>query len=429
MNLPNRNVIAFAGPQPSDLKQIAQDLNQAFAEFRAKHDQKVDDLSADLDDVIKKIARGGMGGGPRDDDDPRLEQATRAFFARAQRCAPEAAVVDDGALRDYAEAFPMYLRYGQAIANDYRAAMQVGSDPDGGFWTPPRFSMNVLSRIFETSPMRSIASVDSLNTDAIELPIDTDDATTGGWVGETDERPETASPDVGLQSIYMREQYAMPIVTQKLLDDASFNVELWLTLKIAGKLIRDENAAFVSGTGVSQPRGFLDYSGTATTEEDDARAWGKLQYFPVGAAGAFPTISGGASDPDALIDLSLSLKPEFLPNAKWLMRRTTARVVRKLKDADGRYMWLDSLTEGGRPLLLGHEVVLAENMPAVGSDSFSIAFGDFMQGYGIWDHTTGIRILRDNLTTKGKVKFYTTKRTAGDVRNFDAIKLLKFAAS
>jgi len=54
--------------------------------------------------------------------------------------------------------------------------------------------------------------------------------------------------------------------------------------------------------------------------------------------------------------------------------------------------------------------------------------GDFARGYLIVDRA-GVRVLRDPYSAKPYVLFYTTKRVGGGVQNFDAIKLMKFAAS
>jgi HK97 family phage major capsid protein len=220
------------------------------------------------------------------------------------------------------------------------------------------------------------------------------------------------------------------MTTQKLLDTSDFNVETWLDKKVVDKFTRDENSAFVSGLGIKNPMGFLAYD--VSTDPDTTRPWGTLQYIPSGAAGGFPFLSGSgiAGDPDCLIDLSLSLKPAYLKNAKWAMRRSTAAVIRKMKDVDGRYIWQDNLTEGGRPLLLGYPVLLWEDLPAIGSNSLSIGFGDW-SNYVIHDHRLGIRMLRDPFTKKGWVKFYTYKRVAGNIvaEGFDSIKLLKFSVS
>lgn len=355
----------------------------------------------------------------------------RGFFANVLR-KPEISDADCDlvAHQEYSAAWPEFLRRGaHAMRGEFKAAMQVGSDPDGGFWVPGERVMKIFSRLFETSDLRQVCTVDVMNSDHREFPLDPNDLVTGGWVGETEARNETDTPELGMQTIWAREHFAQPKVTQKLLDTSDFNVEAWLDKKIVSKFSRDENLAFVSGDGIKNPMGFLAYP--TSTVDDATRPWGTLQYIPVGAAGAFPIQSGSiAHDADALIDLSMSLKPAYLRNAKWAMRRSAAAVIRKLKDADGRWLWVDNLAEGGRPLLLGYPVLLWEDMPAIGANSLSIAFGDW-SNYIIHDHRVGIRMLRDPFTEKGWVKFYTYKRVAGNVvaEGFDSIKLLKFSAS
>ena len=83
---------------------------------------------------------------------------------------------------------------------------------------------------------------------------------------------------------------------------------------------------------------------------------------------------------------------------------------------------------GATSSLLGYPVTEIEQMPDVGANSLSIAFGDFRRGYLIVDRA-GVRVLRDPYTAKPYVLFYTTKRVGGGVQNFDAIKVMKFAAS
>lgn len=68
------------------------------------------------------------------------------------------------------------------------------------------------------------------------------------------------------------------------------------------------------------------------------------------------------------------------------------------------------------------------DMPNVVAGSLSIAFGDFRRSYLIVDRQ-GVRVLRDLYSAKLYVLFYTTKRVGGGVQDFDAIKLLKIAAS
>ena len=110
------------------------------------------------------------------------------------------------------------------------------------------------------------------------------------------------------------------------------------------------------------------------------------------------------------------------------MNRKTESVIRKFKDSTGNYIWQPGAAAGQPPTLLGYPVAEAEDMPDIASNSYSIAFGDFARGYLIVDRI-GIRTLRDPYSAKPYVLFYTTKRVGGGVQDFDAIKLLKFAAS
>lgn len=449
----------------TDIATLAADMKQTFEDFRAANDKRLDALEKGREDVItneevdrinaamtklqeqhdaavaevkaandaieeqaKAIARAELGG---KDGEARDWKAEAVDFISGKTATPTAKVLDEDvdAYKQYADTFKAFLSGGASKA-EIQAAMQVGSDPDGGYWVPTQMSSDIKRRIFETSPMRQISSVLSITTDSISFPTDTNDATSGGWVGETESRSETATPQVGEQKIYVREQYAEPRVTQKLLDMSTIDVEGWLNGKIADKMARTENTAFVSGTGVDQPRGFLDYKSAAVTTDDDSRAWGVLQYTVSGASAGFPATSGvpGSTDPNALITMHAKLKPEYRAGARWVMNRATEAYMRKMKDGDGNYL-IAPITNGATGFqLLGYGITTAEDMPDLASDSFSVAFGNFSMGYQIVDGR-GIRILRDNLTTKPYVKFYTTKWTGGDVVNFDAIKLMKFGTS
>ena len=110
------------------------------------------------------------------------------------------------------------------------------------------------------------------------------------------------------------------------------------------------------------------------------------------------------------------------------MNRATQAVIRKIKDADGNYIWQPAERADLSPTLMGYPVAESEDMPNIAADSYSIAFGDFRRGYLIVDRV-GIRVLRDPYSSKPYVLFYTTKRVGGGVQDFDAIKLLKFGTS
>jgi len=211
----------------------------------------------------------------------------------------------------------------------------------------------------------------------------------------------------------------MPAATQTLLDDSAVNIDEWIASEIDTVFAEQEGTAFVSGNGTTAPKGFLTY----TKEEESDWEWGKLGFVLSGAAGAF-----AASDPsDALVDLVYALKAGYRQNATFVMNRRTQAEVRKLKDDAGNYLWAPPATAGGQATLMGFPVAEAEDMPDIAANSFSIAFGDFRRGYLVVDRM-GVRVLRDPYSAKPYVLFYVTKRVGGGVADFDAIKLMKFAA-
>jgi len=321
--------------------------------------------------------------------------------------------------RERSAAMNAYLRKGREDGLQAKG-MSVDSDPEGGYYVMPDTSGRTVQFVFETSPMRQVAAVQTITTDALEGFYDLNEAGSG-WVGERASRPETSTPDIGKYRIPVHELYAEPRATQKLLDDSSVDIEAWLSGKVADKFARAENAAFISGDGIEKPRGVIDYAaGTPTSS-----AFEVIQRIPSGASGAFPA-APNAGDP--LIDTVFALKAAYRNGAVWMMNRSVLADVRKLTDSDGQYLWSMSLQDSGLGMnLLGFPVVEAEDLPDRGASANSILFGNFAQGYQIVDRL-GIRVLRDPFTAKPFVKFYSTKRTGGAVINFEAIKIMQFGA-
>ncbi|MFW0776999.1 MAG: phage major capsid protein [Rickettsiales bacterium] len=314
---------------------------------------------------------------------------------------------------EYSKAFRNYLRKGMDAGLEalQTKALSVGSDPDGGYLVTPTMSSKIVQAIFETSPMRQLASIETISSDALEM-IDDHDEAEAGWTTETAVVTETDTPTIAKRNIPTHELYAQPKATQKLVDDAAIDVESWLADKISDIFARKENTAFVSGDGVGQPRGILSYAA--------GTSWGQIEQIDSG--------SDGAVTADGLINLFYSLKDEYSKRANFLMNRTVVQSVRLLKEATtNQYLWQPGLAAGTPDTLMGVPVHLAADMPVAASDSLSVAVGDFKSAYQIVDRH-GIRILRDPFTEKPFIKFYATKRVGGDVVNYDAVKLLKLAA-
>ncbi|RKF12961.1 phage major capsid protein [Roseovarius spongiae] len=287
---------------------------------------------------------------------------------------------------------------------------------DGGYLVDPQTADTIKSTLSSTASIRAIANVVAVEATSFDVLIDHSDVG-HGWATESAAVTETGTPAIDRITIPLHELSALPKASQRLLDDSAFDIETWLATRIADKFARAEAAAFVSGDGVDKPRGFL----THPTVDNDVWAWDNIGYVPTGADGDF-------SGADEIIDLVYALGAQYRANASFVMNSKTAGAVRKMKDADGRFLWSDGLAAGEPARLLGYPVLIAEDMPDIASGSMSIAFGDFGAGYTVAERPD-LRVLRDPFSAKPHVLFYATKRVGGDVSDFAAIKLLKFATS
>ncbi len=364
---------------------------------------KVDRLNRALDGYKSQLDRLSLKAGR-----PALEAAD-AGFAASQ------------AASEHKQAFHAYMRKGEAsnLTSLEAKALSVQSDPDGGYLVPSETETEFGRVLAEASPIRAIAGVRQVSAAVYKKPFSIS-GPAAGWVGETAARPETASPALAELQFPAMELYAMPAATQSLLDDAVVNIDQWIADEVRTAFAGQESAAFVNGDGVNKPRGFLN-----VPQVDDASwSWGNLGYHVTGAAGAFAATDAS----DVLIDTVYSLKAGHRQNGSWVMNRRTQGEIRKLKDADGNYLWQPATSADGRATLMNFPITEAEDMPDIAADAAAIAFGDFRSGYLIVDRL-GVRVLRDPYSAKPYVLFYTTKRVGGGVQNFEAIKLIRFGTA
>ncbi|MBY6090279.1 phage major capsid protein [Maritimibacter alkaliphilus] len=319
------------------------------------------------------------------------------------------------------KAFAAYLRSGdddalRGLELEGKAMSTVSGD--GGYLVDPETSETIRSTLAGAASIRQIANVVNVEATSYDVLIDQSDLGSG-WGDETSQA-ETGTPQIERISIPLYELSALPKISQRLLDDSAFDIEGWLAGRIADKFSRAEAAAFVTGDGSDKPTGFL----THTIVANGSWSWDTLGYVATGADGAF----AGANPGDAVIDLVYALGARYRANGTFVMNSKTAGAVRKIKDLDGRFLWSDGLAAGEPARLLGYPVLIAEDMPDITTGACAIAFGDFAAGYTVAERPD-LRILRDPFSAKPHVLFYATKRVGGDVSDFAAIKLLKFAAS
>lgn len=370
----------------------ADDLKHAIAGFMTEIKSKLQEQ----DDRMTKLDRKTMFAAKR----PALAQATDIE-------AP------------HQKAFGAYLRSGdddglRGIEIEGKA-MSTAVAADGGYLVAPQTAATVQNVLMSAASIRAIANV--VNVDATSYDVLIDRADIGaGWASETAAMAETATPVIERITIPLHELSALPKTSQRLLDDSAFDIEGWLAGRIADKFARSEAAAFVNGDGADKPRGFLTY----TNMDNTSWSWGGLGWVPSGAATAL--LNG-----DAIVDLVYALGAEYRAGATFVMNSKTTGVVRKLKDADGRYLWSDGLAAGEPARLMGYPVLVAEDMPDIAAGAFPIAFGNFAAGDTIAERPD-LRVLRDPFSAKPHVLFYATKRVGGAVSDFAAIKLMQIAA-
>lgn len=316
--------------------------------------------------------------------------------------------------RDFTERF---LRLGIEAGLEQKSLdnATVGA---GGFAIPREIDDKIDATLLAISPIRKIANVVKVGSSNYRRLISTG-GFQSGWVGLEALRPETTTPTFTEVIPPSGDLYANPAASQDMLDDAMFDVDEWLAKEVANEFARAEGFAFVKGSGVNQPMGFLTSPSAATA--DNVRAMGTLQFLGTGVSAGFPA----ANPADRLIDLVQTLRQPYRQGAVFVMNSATAAQIRKFKTTDGAFIWQPGLISGQPATLLGYPVIEAEDMPDVAANSLSIAFGNFNAGYTIAERNE-TSILRDPYTKKPYVYFYATKRVGGQVVNSEAIKLLKF---
>ncbi len=385
------------------------EIGSLVTEFQKKNDENLKKYDAVNEDQLKKLGEAIATVSEIKQKQELVELSIKRFAAEGDKEDKNGVSAEQKAYNEALVGPGGYIRKGVE-----EKALSVISDPDGGYLVTPAMSNRISTRIFETSPIRALATVETITTDSLDIIID-DDEPTASWVGETATRSETNTPAIAKKSIPVHELQAMPKATQKILDDAGINIEQWLANKVADKFARSEATAFISGDGILKPKGILDYA-----------AWASAGVYERNKIEQLNSGSNGDFDGDDLIDLQGILKEVYRPRASWLMKRSVFTKILKMKTSNEYIFNNFNTIQGSGFNLLGSTVYFADDMPVAATNSLSVAYGDIGAAYTVVDRV-GIRILRDPFTSKPYTLFYTTKRVGGDVVNFEAIKLLKLS--
>lgn len=418
-------VRADAGvPTQAQIMEAMNSFQQTFAAFRAQNDAALAELKKGRDDVVAREHVDRINS-----EVTELSQQMRAMNERLARAALSGQMDTASRTpeeREHAKAFVGYVRKGvenglSALA--IQATLQTDSNTDGGYTVPVELDRQITRVAAQRNGFRAVAGKQTIGGDTLEK-LHSIGGATSGWTTERGSRTATNTPQLVKIAISAEEMYAMPYATQKMLDDSFINVEAWLADEVGIAMADLEGAAFITGSGVNQPRGMHSYTFAASTAASPS-AWERVGFTLSGASGAF-----ASSNPaDKIIDLVHSVKPLYRTGASFLTNDPTAAEIRKLKDGQGNYLIEPKISSvGGGFMLMGYDMVMDDNMPVLASNSYSLGFGDWGRFYTIVDRM-GVRVLRDAYSAKPYIQFYTTKRVGGGVVDFHAAKFMKFASS
>lgn len=426
----------------ASVKETHEKLSKSFDDFSKAQEQaalqfaKRGDIDPLLENMRKKMADDLLAMQEKMDaamvvlNRPRLEtdsySSKDAEFRNAHQFLSMMAVkqrrIEQGADLPSSEVnLEVYRNYKSALnklfrkADDRRLtpdeikALSVGSDPDGGYTVTPEMSNRIIERQFESSPMRQVVTVETISSNSLEM-IEDPNEFTAARTSEVVSAGATATPAIGKREIVAYIMEARPRASQSLLDDSGINIEAWISRKVANKFGRIEANEFIVGDGVGKARGITTYANGTT--------WGTVEQINSGA-------NGGVTYTQ-LAAIATSLKEPYYSNAQWLLHRTVIGSILALTGASTP-LWIPSIAVGQPSTLLGYPVRFAQDFATPTTASLSGAFGDFRSAY-TWVDRLGVRIQPDPYTAKPFVEFYTTKRSGGDVVDYDAVKIIKLSA-
>lgn len=288
-------------------------------------------------------------------------------------------------------------------------ALAVSDDTAGGFTVPEELAADIVRKLQDFSPVRSLARVSTTARDALHILQRVDDVGSE-TLGEGATASETTAMAYDRARINLKREHVYLWASDEVLEDSGLNLEAEIAFEAADKLARVEGNDFVNGT--TSPRGFLTYtSGTS---------WGQIQQKNAGSTSAVSI--------DTTVDLLYLLdKGQYIQNAAFVMNAQTWGQYVQAEDGASNKLPIN-FVDAGNQRLLGKPVVILDNMPAVASAALSVAVADWNAAYRIVDHVGGMKMTRDEITKPGTVKWSFRKRYGGAVVNFDAIKLYKMSA-
>ena len=311
------------------------------------------------------------------------------------------------------DAVALYLRKGMNLNAQELAmvqnAMSTTTGSEGGFTVPTEIATMVIDALKAFGGMRSVANIirSSAGNDW-QYPASDGTSEVGEIVGQN---AAATSLDITFSQVplvtykYSSKKIALP---WELVQDSVIDIVAFVVNRLATRLGRITNTHFTVGTGSSQPFGIVTRA-----------ASGK-----VGTTGQTTTVIY-----DDLVDLEHSVDPAYRRNAAYMMNDASVKVIRKIKDSQGRPIFVPgyeagAVVNGGAPdTLMGRRIVVNQDVAVMAANAKSILFGDFSL-YTIRDVMSAeVRRFDDSaFALNGQVGFCGWQRCGGNLLDTAGVK-------
>ena len=285
-------------------------------------------------------------------------------------------------------------------------ALQVGTDSEGGYLVPDEFERTLIEALQEENIFRQLATIITTSSGDRKIPVVASKGT-ASWVDEEGAIPESDDA-FGQVSIGAYKLATMIKVSEELISDSVFNLEQYIAKEFGRRIGSKEEEAFFIGDGTGKPTGIFNATG--------------------GAGVGITAASATALTIDEIMDLFYSLKAPYRKNAVFLTNDATVKVIRKLKDGNGQYLWQPSVTAGQPDTLLSRPLKTSAYVPSIAAAAKVVAFGDFGYYWVADRQGRSFQRLGELYAATGQVGFKATQRVDGKLILTEAIKVLQMKA-
>ncbi len=380
------------------MKQSMDDLKKGLANEPALQEtfKKMNDRMADIE---LKLFRPSIFGGNAYTDKPNGEKSdTIKAWTKAMRKGAESLTQDE---KKFVQMGTLNMR-----PEEIKLLTET-DDTTGGYLAPPEFVQEIIKGVILYSPVRSLARIRQTSAAYVRIPKRT--ATFAAvWVNEVATRTETTGLTYGIEQLPVHEMYALADISNQDLEDSAFDLNAELQAEFGEQFAKAEGTAFVNGSAIGQPEGFMTNTAIANDVTGNAST---LSY-------------------SGTVTVAHNLKSFYAQNATWGMNRKTIGAYRQMVDGQSRPIWMpfgqSGLSGPNPPTILDIPYQELPDMPDVGASTYPVIIGDFKRGYMIVDRVN-IEIQRDPYTqnTKGVTRFIARKRVGGQTVLAEAFRKLQ----